>query len=139
MKKARQSIFIFLLIISLGVTACSSGASKPASQVTGETCAEGVCANIIVEQPVVLNQPSMIIIRVHSKTNYPNLLVKLQATPSNVSFGEPSYWKYNAEANLSQEFRSTIILREEGEYGIDVVVFVENGARWSRFFDTKMG
>lgn len=120
-------IIIGLIMLSLQLTACvdwGGGSSDPAAE---KTCAEGVCVEINVSQPIVLNQPSNITITISSTVDKPGLGIKLVASPTNVTFGPETYWQYDAVSNQSQVFQSTVTFTTPGGYFIAAEVFWNSG------------
>lgn len=89
---------------------------------TEKSCNEGVCAEITVSQPVVLNQPIDVTVRISSTVDYPDLLIALQGSAP-ASFGEPASWEYDAVTDQSQDFHSTVTFPSESEYLVAVVAF----------------
>lgn len=125
MKNVCRFIAVWAIVLSLVLSACatsggSSGSSDPGAD---KTCQEGVCAEIDVAQPIVLNQPTDVTITISSTVDKPGLSIKLQASPTNVTFGPDTIWQYDAAANQSQVFSSTVTFTSPGEYLIAAGVF----------------
>ncbi len=143
MKKNVQSIVILMIMAVMLITSCSTGGNSWSSDPSAEiTCEEGVCAEINIGQPIVLNQPADITITIRSTVDYPNLSIALHAVPSNVIFGPDSNWSYDAIANQSKEFHSEVTFTSEGEYQVGAMVFTVGGLLLSneeRILITKDG
>jgi len=124
MNKIGRRFAAWVIIPSLILTACatsgSDGSTDPGAE---QTCAEGVCAEITLAQPIVLNYPTDVIVTISSTVDKPGLSIKLQASPTNVTFGPDTLWEYDAVANQSQVFNSTVTFTSPGEYLIAAGVF----------------
>lgn len=125
MKNICRFIAIWSISLSLVLSACAttedrSGSSDPGAD---KTCREGVCVEIDVAQPIVLNQPAAVTITISSTVDKPGLSIKLQASPTNVTFGPDTIWQYDAAANHSKVFNSTVTFTSPGEYLIAAGVF----------------
>ncbi len=126
MKKNVQSIVILMIMAVMLITSCSTGGGTWSSDPSAEiTCEEGVCAEINVSQPIVLNQPANVTITISSTVDKPGLSIKLQASPTNVTFGPNTLWQYDAVANQSKTFTSTITFTSSGGYLVGAEVFWE--------------
>ena len=115
-------------MLSVVFTACSIGGNNGSTDPGAErTCQEGVCAEINVAQPIVLNQPANITITISSTGDKSGLSIKLQASPTNITFGPDTLWQYNAVANQSKVFNSSVTFTSSGEYLIAAEVFWNGG------------
>jgi hypothetical protein len=123
MKKKFCLAGVWLITLSLVLTFCVDWGGQSSDPSADKTCKEGVCAEITVLPPVVLNKPTDITVRISSTVDYPNLLIVLQASPTNAKFGEPASWNYDAAADQSQVFHSTVTFQTEGEWLVGVVAF----------------
>lgn len=124
MKNFCRLVIVWAILFSLLLTACSTGGNNGSSDPGADkTCQEGVCAEINVAQPIVLNQPANITVTISSSVDKPGLSIKLQASPTNVTFGPNTIWQYDAVANQSQVFNSSITFSSPGEYLIAAGVF----------------
>lgn len=112
---------IWLVMLSL-LSSCVDWGGRSSDPGAEKTCEEGVCAEITVSQPVVLNQPIEVTVRISSTVDYPDLLIALQASAP-ATFGEPASWDYDAVADQSQDFHSTVTFPSESEYLVAVVAF----------------
>jgi len=81
---------IWLVMLSL-LSSCVDWGGRSSDPGAEKTCEEGVCAEITVSQPVVLNQPIEVSVRISSTVDYPDLLIALQASAP-ATFGEPASW-----------------------------------------------
>lgn len=94
--------------------------SDPGAEIT---CTDGVCAEIKIAQPILLNQPANITITISSVVDKPGLSIKLVASPTNVTFGPNTIWQYDAVAKQSKVFNSTVTFTSSGGYLIGAEVF----------------
>lgn len=128
MKNVCRLAIIWAIMLSMVLTACATGGDNGSSDPGAEkTCQEGVCAEITVAQPIVLNQPTDVTVKISSTVDMPGLLINLQASPTNVIFGSDSNWYYDAVANQSQEFHSTITFSSTGGWLVAAVVYSPKG------------
>lgn len=116
--KKLSLVATWLVMLSM-LSSCRGWGSDPESEIT---CKLDVCAEITVSQPVVLNQPIDVTVRISSTVDYPDLLIALQASAP-ATFGEPASWDYDAIADQSQDFHSTVTFPSESEYLVAVVAF----------------
>lgn len=111
-------------IFTLLLLSCNLGLdwlyANPAAE---KTCVEGVCVELTVAQPIVLNRPTNVIITIRSTVNKPGLLIKLGASPTNVTFGPDTLWQYDAVANQGRILYSTVIFKSPGGYLISAGVY----------------
>lgn len=123
MEHVCRFIAVWALVPSILLSACtrSDGSSDPGAD---KTCQDGICAELSIPQPIVLNQPTDITITISSTVDKPGLSIKLQATPANVTFGPNTLWQFDAVANQSQVFNSTVTITAPGEYLIAVGIFI---------------
>ena len=88
-----------------------------------KTCVDGVCAEMDIAQPILLNHAANVTITISSTVDKPGLSIQLQASPTNVTFGSNSLWQYDAVANQSKIFNSTVTFTSPGGYLIGAGVF----------------
>lgn len=128
MKNVCRLVIICAIVLSMVLTACATGGDNGSSDPGAEkTCQEGVCAEIIVAQPIVLNQPAIITITISSTVDKPGLSIKLVASPTNVTFGPDTLWQYDAVTNQSQTFNSSVTFTSPGEYLVAAEIFWNGG------------
>ncbi len=124
MKNVCRLVIIWAIVLSMAISACTTGGKNGSSDPgAAKTCQEGVCAQIDVVQPIVLNQPANIVITISSTVDKPGLSIILQASPTNVTFGPNTLWQYDAIANQSKTFTSTITFTSSGGYLVGAEVF----------------
>ena len=124
MNKRRRIVIFWVIMFSFILTSCSGGQDNGSSDPGADkTCAGGVCAEIDIAQPITLNQPANVTITISSTVDKPGLSIKLEASPTNVTFGPNTIWQYDAVANQSQVFNSTVTFTSQGEYLIAAGVF----------------
>lgn len=128
MGKICQRLILMALVVTLVLTACVNkggyGSPDPAAE---KTCVEGVCAEINITQPIILDQPTEVTITINSTVYKPGLLISLVASPSNVFFGPDTYWQYDAVPKQSQVFNTTVTFITPGGYQIAAEVFWNHG------------
>ncbi|HAL17537.1 MAG TPA: hypothetical protein DCP32_12560 [Anaerolineaceae bacterium] len=124
MKNVGRSIVVWAIMFSLVLTACAAGGNNGSSDPGADkTCADGVCAEIDIAQPIILNHPANVTITISSTVDKPGLSIKLEASPTNVTFGPNTIWQYDAVANQSKVFNSTVTFTSSGGYLIGTEVF----------------
>lgn len=124
MKDAGRFIVGWCIVFPLVLTACVAGGNNGSSDPGADkTCTDGVCAELNVAQPIILNQPANVTITISSTVDKPGLSIKLQASPTNVTFGLNTLWQYDAVANRSKVFTSTVTFTSPGGYLIGAEIF----------------
>lgn len=128
MKKVGRFVAIWVILFSLVLASCAAGGGEGSPDPNAEkTCVEGICTEMTITEPIVLNQPSNITITVSSTVDRPGLTVSLSASPTNVTFGPGTSWPHDAVANQSQVFHSTIKFTSEGGYLVGAAIFQTGG------------
>ena len=118
------------MLLSLVLTSCASGRSNGSSDPNAErTCREGVCAQLDIAQPIVLNQPAEVTITINSTVDKSGLDITLVTNPVHVTFGPNSSWDFDAVVNQSQVFKTMVTFTAPGTYEIDAVVYLKGGGR----------
>jgi hypothetical protein len=59
--------------------------------------------------------------------DWPGLTISLVSVPTNVTFAPNAVWTYDAVANQTQIFHSTVTFNTEGDYQIAAEVFTVGG------------
>ncbi len=119
--------FWLIIVATMLLSSCANSGGSSSDPSADKTCQEGICLEITITQPIVLNQPTDVTIKISSTVDTPGLLINLQASPTNVTFGSNSNWQYDAFANQSQEFHSTIKFSSTGGWTVAAVVFSPKG------------
>ncbi len=128
MNKINRDTALIFFVLSTILTSCATGgAGRSSDPSTDKTCQEGICVELNIAQPIVLSQPTDVTVKISSTVDMPGLLINLQASPTNVTFGSNSNWHYDAVANKSQEFHSTIAFSSTGGWTVAAVVFSPKG------------
>mgnify|MGYP005826308975 CR=1 FL=1 len=128
MNKIYRFVVAWAILLSLLLTSCATGGSNGSSDPNAEkTCKEGVCAELDITQPIVLNQPAEVTITISSTVDKPGLEITLVTNPVHVTFGPNSSWNFDAVANQSQVYKSTVTFTSPGSYEIDAVIYLKGG------------
>ena len=128
MPKVYRYIAPWIIVLSIILASCATGGSGGSSDPSAEkTCQEGICAELTITQPIVLNQPTNVSVKIISTVNKPGLTVHLQAVPTNVTFGPTTDWQFDAVTNQSQMFNSTVTFTSFGGYMIAAQVYQKDG------------
>ncbi len=119
MKKVGRFVAVWVILFSLVLASCAAGGGNGRSNPMGEkTCQEGICVSFAISEPIVLNQPSEVTITVEPTVDKAGLLVVFQAD----KLGIISEWHYDAVANQTEIFHSTMTFGSEGFYAVVVMI-----------------
>jgi hypothetical protein len=109
-------------------TSCNTPGSSGTTPVSDEiSCKEGICAELVISEPIVIGQPSEVTITISSSVNQPGISAKLVTTPPTATLGENTLWELDAKVGESKVLKSTVTFPAEGWWSLSVRVFSPQG------------
>ncbi|PKO16341.1 MAG: hypothetical protein CVU39_08225 [Chloroflexi bacterium HGW-Chloroflexi-10] len=130
MKKICKHIVFWVILFSLCLSSCSTGGGRKTTvSSTDGKCRDFICVEISIAEPIVLNQPIDVIIKIQASKNQPDLVVVLIASPSGkVEFAPDKVWYFDAQAEQELTFTSTVTFTAPGGWQVAAQVgFVQGG------------
>lgn len=134
--KAKMAAIALVLVLA-GLSACGE---KVASDPSSFRCGLDVCIRVSVQEPVVVDQPVLVTIKVTSQRDIPDLTLYLgsndplkrvsieDVSPSGWIKGKYVDWPVNIKAKETLTFTRKILLpAEDGPYGIRADAFLSEG------------
>ncbi|TLN27452.1 hypothetical protein FDZ74_01400 [bacterium] len=128
MKVIVRNTLVLIFVLALVLSACNIKGNGQSQDKSDLSCSEGVCVFFAIEPPIIINQPNNVTVTISSTVDYPGLHLKLFSLPVEyIIFGQDSEWFYDATANQSHTFTSTVSFSSEGYYQLGVDVFIKDG------------
>ena len=114
-------LLVLLTIFTIVLRQLSEAYPDSSAEVT---CRDGICAEIDLAEPIRINHPVGVIIRLQAERDYEHpVAIIMQSSPDNIIFEEPSEWEYTPRIGQSTTLHSYVNFPDYGYYDVVVLVF----------------